>query len=172
MTLLNITDVQDDTAADANDLNSRFTQVSQVVNGNIDAQNISDSAVTQSKLASGAVTVSKLGLTKTQDANGWTVYDFGAWKEYRKKVTYVSPGAIPAAQRTPIANAVTLPVGKTFNDVSFSLTGVPINNYASHAVFGAQGAATATAFDVYLGNSFNSTLTFDAGFISLFCTDF
>lgn len=32
----------------------------------------------------GAVTGIKLNLSKTTDANGWTVYDYGNWKEYIK----------------------------------------------------------------------------------------
>ncbi|MDL2342315.1 MAG: hypothetical protein QFB87_04540 [Patescibacteria group bacterium] len=26
--------------------------------------------------------------SKTTDANGWTVYDYGNWKEYRKRITW------------------------------------------------------------------------------------
>lgn len=27
-------------------------------------------------------------ISKTTDANGWTVYNYGTWKEYRKRVTF------------------------------------------------------------------------------------
>lgn len=36
----------------------------------------------------GAGKVKLPAANKTTDANGWTVYDFGAWKEYRKRTTY------------------------------------------------------------------------------------
>jgi len=109
MTLLNITDVQDDTAADANDLNIRFTQVSQVVNGNIDAQNLLDSAVTSGKLASSSVTSTKLAPGVTQDANGWTVFDMGTFKMYKKKVTTTLSGFNGPAFVTALSSP--LPVG-------------------------------------------------------------
>lgn len=31
------------------------------------------------------VTKNEMGFTKVVDANGWTVYDFGGYKQYRKK---------------------------------------------------------------------------------------
>jgi hypothetical protein len=49
---------------------------------------IQDSAITTAKIANSAVTSAKLAPSKTTDANGWTVYDYGTWKEYKKRVTH------------------------------------------------------------------------------------
>lgn len=34
------------------------------------------------------VTKNEMGFTKVVDANGWTVYDFGGYKQYRKKGSF------------------------------------------------------------------------------------
>lgn len=33
-------------------------------------------------------TTPQMNFSKTTDANGWIVYDYGNWKEYRKRVTF------------------------------------------------------------------------------------
>lgn len=50
--------------------------------------NISDKRTLASAVADGSVTSSKLGLTKSTDANGWTVYDYGTFKRYNKRVYF------------------------------------------------------------------------------------
>ena len=88
MGLVTITDIQDGTDADANDVNSRFATVVSEINGGLDSANLANNAVTQAKIAAASVSSDKLTLSKTQDANGWTVYDFGTFKQYRKKGTF------------------------------------------------------------------------------------
>lgn len=39
-------------------------------------------------MAETKVPQTQLNLSKTTDANGWTVYDYGAWKQYKKRVTF------------------------------------------------------------------------------------
>lgn len=60
MGLISYTQLEDGTAATANSINTRFARVYDLVNGNIDSQNLSNSAVTESKIASESVTASKL----------------------------------------------------------------------------------------------------------------
>lgn len=63
--------------------------------------------------ASGNVTVG----AKTTDANGWTVYDYGAWKEYTKKFTGQQTTNVGADGNVVIFTSEALPAGMT------SLTG-------------------------------------------------
>lgn len=60
--------------------------------------------------------------TKTVDANGWTVYDFGNFKQYSKRVTFSQTISTAASLSISSAN---LPVAvATANAVSI--------NYAAH----------------------------------------
>lgn len=70
---------------------------------------IKSGVVTASTYASSSVPSSALNLSKTTDANGWTVYDFGTWKQYRKRgsTSLTAPGTTWA----PITLSSTLPVG-------------------------------------------------------------
>lgn len=110
MGLISIVDLQDDTDADANDINSRNAIIAGVINGNLDDQNLANGAVTQAKLASSSVSKDKLALSVTQDANGWKVYDFGTWKEYSRRLTS-EIGSIAGGAYTS-AGTINFPVGK------------------------------------------------------------
>lgn len=48
---------------EASDINDPINQLAAVINGNIEAANLADSAVTTAKLANGSITASKLGTT-------------------------------------------------------------------------------------------------------------
>lgn len=57
------------------------------------------------------VTEKEIALSKTVDANGWTVYDFGSFKQYRKRVTF-STGTTNVNTIISLATSSTnLPVG-------------------------------------------------------------
>lgn len=74
---------------DAADYNTPLTTLSNEFNGNIDNANIkADAAIAGSKLADSGITNDKMGLTTSTDANGWTIYDYGSFKQYRKRTTY------------------------------------------------------------------------------------
>lgn len=169
--LISITDILDGISAKGNDINSRMATLLGLLNGNIDASNIAAQAITQAKIATGAVTSDKLAPTKSQDANGWTVYDHGTWKSYCKKATYASPGSIAGSQRTNILTAVTLPVGKTFAGVFIQYSGMPTTTYGGHASYGIEGAATASAFNVQLCNTFTTALVYSDGAVNFYCLD-
>jgi len=64
---------------DASDINNPINQIAAVVNGGIDSTNIANNAVTPAKTTF---------MIKSTDVNGWTVYDYGTWKTYSKRVTF------------------------------------------------------------------------------------
>lgn len=75
------------------------------------------------------VTEKEVAFSKTLDANGWTVYDYGSWKEYRVRRTVnqsvntatvigLSSQALPSGMAT---------LGSNFLTGNFSLSG---NAYA------------------------------------------
>jgi len=70
MTLLNLTDIQEDADATPELFNSRFDAIANVINGHIDSSNLADGAVTTSKIADGAVTLSKLDTVTAGNATG------------------------------------------------------------------------------------------------------
>ena len=78
--------------------------------------NLQALAVSTSKLADDAVTSDKLNPSKTLDANGWTVYDYGNWKEYTKR-TASATGAL-ATGATRDYNFSNYPVGITQSNLT------------------------------------------------------
>lgn len=60
MGAINIPDINNGEAADAQVWNTRFAQVASVLNGNVDAANLADDAVSSSKISNGAVTGAKV----------------------------------------------------------------------------------------------------------------
>lgn len=110
MSLINLTSIQNGDSANDTLFNSRYSLVVNEINGNLDADNLKDSAVTTPKLANTSVTPVKMNLSKTVDANGWTIYDYGTWKEYHKRVTFTfNYGAGAVANLVLSSN--NLPVG-------------------------------------------------------------
>jgi len=85
MGIISITPIEDNTPASANSINEPIGKIVAELNGNIDTANLKNSGVTRDKLAANSVTSDKLNFTKTIDDNGWTVYDYGTWKQYCKK---------------------------------------------------------------------------------------
>jgi hypothetical protein len=62
------------------------------------------------------ITQNQVTLPKTVDANGWTVYDHGTFKEYRKRVTF----------------SVTVNLGPTSFPVSSTNLPVGVSNINTH----------------------------------------
>lgn len=50
------------------------------------------------------------GLTRTTDANGWQVSDYGAWRQYRKRFSYATGSISSGAAYQYVTNGA-LPVG-------------------------------------------------------------
>ena len=54
------------------------------------------------------VTQAELSLSKTVDANGWTIYDYGTFKQYKKRITFAQTIGGAVALSTSSSN---LPTG-------------------------------------------------------------
>jgi hypothetical protein len=116
MALLNIPDITNGTSADASDVNSIKAQIVKEFNGGIDSTNLADNAVTTAKIVDSSITSSKLAPTKTIDANGWTTYNYGTWKEYYKVFDW-DLNNIDAGVNYGFVAVNNWPVGKTEVDL-------------------------------------------------------
>lgn len=100
-----------------------------------------------------------LALSKTTDANGWTVYDFGAWKEYARAVSVSA--AVTNGQRT-LMSSIQVPVGRTAANIFIAMSWH--GNFAGHATPGID-VPGGTQLDLYLGNEYSGgALTFSGNF--------
>lgn len=123
MALISYTQLQDNTDADAEDINSRFGQVIDQINGNIDSENLRDGSVTREKLANGSVTTDKLNVRKYVDGNGWTVVDYGTNKDYYMKRSILAN--LPA--KSIHKEGMNLPEGITSLDSCVIVTSIRCN---------------------------------------------
>lgn len=137
-------------------INNPINQLAAVVNGNIDATNIADNAVSTAKIANTSVTPTKMNLTKTTDANGWTVYDYGTWKEYRKVVTGGAVGGSGSGILTNIYSAQNIPAGIVPNDLHWTFS-IIATGFASQAVINIEFSHTATTSSTWSAHAFRLT---------------
>lgn len=79
-------------------------------------------SVGTSQIANLAVEPSKLNITKTTDANGWTVRDFGSFKQYTKRFIWTGSQNV-AVGSLFVAGTVSLPVGKNTSNLIINYTG-------------------------------------------------
>lgn len=91
MGLINYTQFEDGTSADANSLNTRFGKLFNLVNGNLEASNLATGAVDNRVLGTGSVTSDKLGFEQYTDDNGWLITDLGLVKLASKLRTFTVP---------------------------------------------------------------------------------
>lgn len=92
------------------------------------------------------VTSSELNPSKTVDANGWTVYDYGTFKQYRKKgatQTSIGGGSWNNVNVTP-----NMPVGMSSLGANFMEASVSANDAAISCNLGADSSATAVNVQV------------------------
>lgn len=116
MALANIPDLNNGTKADANDINALKAAILAEMNGNLDSDNFAAQSVGESELKPDSVTSEKLAPTKSQDANGWTTYDYGTWKEYYKVFSH-DLNNIDAGINYGFIAVSNWPVGKAENDL-------------------------------------------------------
>lgn len=88
MPLLSYDPMADGNTASANLWNVRLSKIHDLLNGNLDAANLADGAVTTPKIADGAVTSPKLNLNSGIDDNGWSYYSLGNYKYYVKSQSW------------------------------------------------------------------------------------
>lgn len=84
---------------------------------------ITDSTVDASSIQDDSITSAKLAPSKTVDANGWTVYDFGTWKEYMKRFTGLTTASMGAGAAMTVSSGNTFPVGVVPNTVNIFTSG-------------------------------------------------
>lgn len=94
--LVNIEPIQTGASATPNLWNQRFAAITSVINGNIDSDNLKNNAVTREKIAPGSITSDKLSINRYIDENGWTVTDYGSYKEWTITKTGTPNVDIPA----------------------------------------------------------------------------
>lgn len=123
---------------------------------------INDSAVTSAKLASSSVTSAKMSLTKSTDANGWSVYDYGSWKEYVKTFGPYSTTSLASLGVATLGSDGNFPVGVVPNTVQMTYVNSSIAS-ASNRYFIAPivdiTASSITTFDINARNITSSTLS-------------
>ncbi len=110
MPLLSYDPMADGDGASANLWNVRLSKIHDLLNGNLDAANLADGAVTTPKIADGAVTSAKIAVNKYIDNNGWSVEDYGSTKNYN----YTKSGTVSLNHQSwTTLFTIPLPVGKT-----------------------------------------------------------
>lgn len=109
------------------------------------------------------MTSAKLAPSKTTDANGWTVYDYGTFKEYIKLFTGGSVSSLGNGSAATVFNNMNLPTGKTRGGL-YLFTGS--NNDTSDGTRYAwahngnrTGTDTSTTFIISVRNITGSALT-------------
>lgn len=161
MALVNPTQVDPNTEANASDVNTPINQLADQINGNIEAVN----------LASGSVTKDKLSLPKTVDSNGWTVYDYGSWKEYSHIWTGLS-GSLAAGIAINVVSNVALPSGIGATELIPSIygnangAGVSWITYYFNGLDVTNSTATQT-FSLAARNTSSSTQTLTGGWVEV-----
>lgn len=112
MTLISYTKINDGETIDAADVNTPLDIIYDDYNGNIDSNNLKNSAVTNAKLADGAVTNAKLNTTTGEIG--------GKWKNWTPIFGNLSGGTL--------AYAKYMQIGKTvFFKLSYTLTSTNVS---------------------------------------------
>lgn len=108
----------------------------------------------------------QLDPSKTTDANGWTVYDYGAWKEYRKRVTYSQALTAGGAAYITVSSS-TLPSGMSTLGTNFFNYSVVSAGASGNLNFFAEMLTSATSA-VFVAKA-DASLTY-SGFIDMVIT--
>jgi hypothetical protein len=92
----------------------------------------------------------QINFSKTTDANGWTVYDYGNFKTYSKRLQF---GTLTANSVTHLSTASTMPVGKNWSTIRFSMLISNDGGYVEQVKANLQVSGTNTAFDIWAANT-------------------
>lgn len=125
-----------------------------------------NTTVLTENLAPGAVTSEKLAPAKSVDGNGWTVYDYGTWKKYMKRVTY-SVTVANNAYNNNVASSANLPTGMSTLGTRFLLassTGNGLND-SSHGLGNHNTVSTSVNYAIKnisgAGATFSGSVTYE-----------
>ena len=156
MGLLSYIQIEDGWAGSANLWNERFGKIYDEFNGNIEAVNLKNGAVTTPKLADGAVTAAKLDTQLSIDDNGWTVLNLGGVKSYTRSIPVISKTIGGSGTRAELGR-VPAPIGRTIDNVA--LVATYMGGYSGHIVVNSEKSGGEIAISG--GNIWPSALTFD-----------
>lgn len=120
-----------------------------IIDSAVTTSKINDSAVTTAKINDSAVTSAKLAPSKTTDANGWTVYNFGSFKQY--VFTQYQSIYIVNGQRAQFST-YPLPAGKTITDCMV-VACMWEGGYSGHAVVGVEPVGSG-GWNINVGNQY------------------
>ncbi len=107
MSIISVSLATDGTTADVADVNTPINTIVTLVNGNLDNDNIKAAAgIDGSKLASATIVNSKMNLSNTTDANGWSIISLGSVSLASKTYNYEAGSvAVDAVVNLGIVNA-------------------------------------------------------------------
>ena len=150
----------------ADQLQSNAVTSVKIVDSAVTTAKINDSAVTTAKINDSAITSAKLAPSKTTDANGWTVYDFGSFKQY--VFSQYQSKSVTNGQRS-FFSTYPLPAGKTLTNVMV-VGCIWEGGYSGHAVIGVEAVGSG-GWTISIGNQYvGGTLVF-SGIVRLIVMD-
>jgi hypothetical protein len=119
-------------------------------------------AAVAANLPADSITSTMLNPSKTVDANGWTVYDYGTWKEYAKIVTGLAVSSLGSLANAS-GGSVNAPSGVTPDSLYFAITpytGYDLSRYWATAI--ATSTTAGGSITINFRNVTGSTLS-DSG---------
>lgn len=101
----------------------------------------------------------QLAPSKTTDSNGWTIYDYGTWKEYRKRVTFSQTiaGGVGLSISSNVLPTAISSIGTNFLSYSYTVTGnafdlnIVFEGSTANTVLGLTASSVDTVSRAYTG---------------------
>ena len=109
-------------------------------------------------IGNSTITTPKLNISKTVDTNGWTVYDFGNWKEYIKVQNFSTTLTAGQIAVVTIASS-TLPTGMATIGASKVTNSLILDSFAYYFQGGLEMTTASTALRMTARNGGPSTIT-------------
>lgn len=135
------------------------------MNANIEALSngtgLNPGSITSDTLAESAVKNKNMALTTTTDANNWTVYDYGEYKEYRKRIAFSqSVGAGGTGANLSISGNNNLPSGMGILGTNFFSSTALLAGDAGLATIRPQMTSSSSTLVFVIRNAHTAALTF------------
>ena len=106
-------------------------------------------------MAETKVTGKEIAFSKTVDANGWTVYDYGTFKQYRKLGSFTQ--SVGASSWVSGVGSTGLPYGMSTLGTSFVEAAIGTSDAAASPILKDFGSAS-TTFTFRIGNQYSSSI--------------
>lgn len=97
-------------------------------------------------------------VSKTNDANGWTIYDYGLWKQYKKRVTFSQSVAAGSVTTVALSNS-SLPSGMSTLGTNFIDATIKFDGNAGQFLVNPEMTPTSNTINFVLRAMYSSTLT-------------